>query len=176
MTTTPSPGHAPAGELDGAGRALLASVAEIAAIPPAAGERYAFAQALVLDQGRAWTPAPLPADLEPYRGAPGFCYENAAALVDAVPGLVYVEGYACPLPGTNWAIPHAWVGRLADGAALDPTWPTVGTAYYGVPLTASYLRDAPRALGAQALLVEMLPRSVRAGGLPPGAVATGKSV
>lgn len=30
---TPSPGGAAAGELDGAGRALLASVAEIAAIP-----------------------------------------------------------------------------------------------------------------------------------------------
>ena len=100
-------------------------------------------------------------------------YENALHLVDSVPGLVYVEGYACPPSGTGWAIPHAWVGRLADGVALDPTWPAVGTAYYGIPLTAAYLRDAPRALGAQALLVEMLPRSVRAGGLPPGAVATG---
>lgn len=174
MTTndTARPARA-AGELDDAGRALLASVTEIAAIPPVSGERYASAQALVLDQGRAWTPAPLTEDLEGYRGAPGLCYENALHLVDSVPGLVYVEGYACPLPGTGWAIPHAWVGRLAGGAALDPTWPTVGTAGDGVPLTAAYLRDAPRALGAQALLVEMLPRSVRAGGLPAGAVATG---
>lgn len=74
MTTTPNPGHLPAGELDGAGRALLASIVGTAQTQtPAAGERYASAQALVLDQGRAWTPAPLPADLEPYRGAPGFC-------------------------------------------------------------------------------------------------------
>ncbi|MFY7068923.1 hypothetical protein ACOQFV_23960, partial [Nocardiopsis changdeensis] len=62
---------------------------------------------------------------------------------------------------------------LSDGAALDPTWPEPGTAYYGIPLTAAYRRDAPRALGAQALLVEMLPRPVRTAGLPAGAVATG---
>jgi hypothetical protein len=60
---------------------------------------------------------------------------------------------------------HPGGDQPSDGAALDPTWPTVGSAYFGVPLTASYRRDAPRGLGTHALLV-------RAGGLPPGAVAT----
>jgi hypothetical protein len=67
---------------------------------------------------------------------------------------------------------HPGGDQPSDGAALDPTWPTVGSAYFGVPLTASYRRDAPRGLGTHALLVQMLPRPVRAGGLPPGAVAT----
>ncbi|MEU0237682.1 hypothetical protein ABZ234_08320 [Nocardiopsis sp. NPDC006198] len=164
----------PEPDVTDAQRALVASVAEAAerpTLPPAARERYACAQALVLDQGRAWTPVPLGADLEPHRGVPGGCYTFAARLADAVPGLVYVEGYACPQSGAGWAIPHAWVGRLADGAALDPTWSAPGTAYYGVPLTAPFRRSAPRAPGTAALLVEMLPRDVRRHGLPPGAVA-----
>jgi hypothetical protein len=165
----------PAEALDGPGRALVASIAENAGRQADPGERYGSAQALVLDQGRAWTPTPLPDELEEHRGVPGHCYEFAARLVDDVPELVYVEGYACPFPGSTWAIPHAWVGRLADGAALDPTWPVPGPAYYGIPLTAAYRRDAPRGFDTHALLVEMCPRSVRAGGLPPGAVATGTS-
>ncbi|MFY7069085.1 hypothetical protein ACOQFV_24775 [Nocardiopsis changdeensis] len=172
--SAPDPGGAPAGELGDIGRSLLASIGQIADLHPAAvGERYGSAQALVLDQGRAWRPVPLPEDLEDWRGYPGHCYEFAAHLADAVDGLVYVEGYATPFAGSTWAFPHAWAGRLSDGAALDPTWPEPGTAYYGIPLTAAYRRDAPRALGAQALLVEMLPRPVRTAGLPAGAVATG---
>lgn len=171
--SVPDPGGAPARELGDTGRSLLASIGQIADLhPAAAGERYRSAQALVLDQGRAWTPIPLPEDLEDRRGVPGHCFEFAARLADAVPGLVYVEGYACPLPGMDWAVPHAWAGRLADGAALDPTWPEPGVAYYGIPLTAEYRRTAPRALGTQALLVEMLPWQVRSVGLPAGAVAT----
>ncbi|WP_435108025.1 hypothetical protein [Nocardiopsis synnemataformans] len=169
----PDPVGPSAGELAGADPVLIDAITQFAD-PPEPGERYGSAQALVLDQGRAWTPTPLDADLEDYRGEPGHCYLFAARMADAVPGLVYVEGYAIPFPGCTWAVPHAWVGRLSDGAALDPTWSRPGPAYFGVPLTAAYRRAAPRALsGTLSLLVDMLPRSVCADGLPPGAVATG---
>lgn len=144
-------------------RALVATVADVARSPPEEGERYSLAQALVLEQGRAWAP-------EPHRGIVGRCYANAARMAEAVPGLMYVEGYASPFAGSAWALPHAWVGRLSDGAALDPTWPAQGTAYYGVPLTTEFVRSCPRVSGAGAIMVEALPRALRWQGLPPDAV------
>ncbi|WP_435108017.1 hypothetical protein [Nocardiopsis synnemataformans] len=152
-------------------QALVATLAGPASIPPEDGERYSYAQALVLEQGRAWAPVPLGADLESHRGVVRRCYANAARMVAAVPGLVYVEGYATPSPHRAWAIPHAWVGRLSDGAALEPTWPEPGTAYYGVALTSEFVRSYPRVPGTDAVMVEALPRALRRQGLPHDAVA-----
>ncbi|KWU23397.1 hypothetical protein [Burkholderia cenocepacia] len=85
----------------------------------------------LMQRGRVWRPAPLPADLR--RGPSGQCSQNAAKLVLANPAtLSYVEGYAVPAGGL--ATGHAWA-VTADGTVIDNTWVEPGQA----PILASPL-------------------------------------
>ncbi|MEU6720414.1 hypothetical protein ABZ897_53945 [Nonomuraea sp. NPDC046802] len=108
--------------------------------PP--GRRYGTLYALVLDLGSWHTPAPLPTELSRWKGPEGACYDNAAALADAVPGLRYVEGIANP--GLTHPLPldHAWCVDQHD-VVHDPTWDVNDqSAYLGIPLTPAYRREA----------------------------------
>jgi hypothetical protein len=97
--------------------------------------RYGSNWALVLGQGRWFTPAPWPRGLA-VRGRLRACFQ-AAERVAARTGLTYCEGFA--LDDLGVVDVHAWCAR-PDGTAVDPTWPDgVGRAYLGVPLVAEFL-------------------------------------
>lgn len=77
---------------------------------------YAGPADLVLQAGRAWTPAPLPPGIRP--GYPRSCFDNAYLLAARSRGrLRYVEGYAAGI----LPVEHAWCVDLAD-RVVDPTW------------------------------------------------------
>ena len=65
------------------------------------------------------------------------CFKNAFTLAGSNPGvLAYVEGLAltCGIP-----LHHAWcVDR--DGNVIEPTWPDMGEAYFGVALDIDAMR------------------------------------
>ncbi|MFF2374865.1 hypothetical protein ACFVUW_10830 [Streptomyces xiamenensis] len=100
---------------------------------------YSTLDALLLDVGRLFTPAPWPSD----DGAPP---GDLGALLCgfALPGsglrgaLAYVEGWAA-----DWAdfdhIAHAWCAD-PEGHALDPAWPRPGMAYLGLSVRAEPAR------------------------------------
>ncbi len=112
---------------------LLRAAAE--AYPPQPSRRYASVEALVLEHGRWFTPAPLPPDRP--RGRPQRCYGNAT-LHSQTYQLVYTEGFA--IHTTGFPAAHAWCVR-PDGTVEDPTWDTDGHAYLGLPFTDDYLRE-----------------------------------
>lgn len=75
--------------------------------------------------------APRPADVE--QGEMRQCYANALHL-SLERGWLYCEGWAQSLMGLE----HAWCID-DDGNVVDPTWDdTVGGAYIGVPMAASF--------------------------------------
>jgi hypothetical protein len=83
---------------------------------------------MVLDHGREYTPAPLPADIP--RGTPKECFNNAIRICDD-DTLVYVEGYMLR-PGVPFLVHHAWCAT-PDGTVVDPTIDAPETcAYYGI--------------------------------------------
>ncbi|MFJ4672761.1 hypothetical protein [Kitasatospora purpeofusca] len=96
--------------------------------------------AIVLAQGRLFTPTTWPASGAPRRGTTGRCFANALRVAHQVGG-AYVEGFVLTDEGLRR---HAW-STDTDGAVLDPTWPRGGTAqaYLGVP-TAPWFVDAFR--------------------------------
>jgi hypothetical protein len=86
----------------------------------------------VLEHGREYPAAPLPADIE--RGEMKECFANAI-FCTLRHGYTYVEGFACRIEGTGmigFAIHHGWCVD-ADGNVVDPTWdnPTE-CEYYGI--------------------------------------------
>jgi hypothetical protein len=113
------------------------------------GWRFPCVEALVLDQGRWFTPAPLPAGR--LRGPDGECAANAAAH-SRTHGLTYVEGFA--YHDTGLITLHAWTSH-ADGTVEDPTWPDgTGLAYLGVGLSCQYLDDHAHRTGGRPVLFE----------------------
>ncbi|OGC89255.1 MAG: hypothetical protein A2W25_04305 [candidate division Zixibacteria bacterium RBG_16_53_22] len=93
---------------------------------------YGCPEEFVLKNGRQWTPAPLPPDIP--RMTVKECFRNAAMLALEHPELTYVEGYALSIISTH----HAWCVDK-EGRVVDPTWPEVGTEYYGVPFDKAWL-------------------------------------
>lgn len=94
---------------------------------------YRSLDELLLVHGRLFTPAPLS---RRYRRLPERqCYANAFAMASVREELTYVEGYAVCDFGDGDLLPlqHAWC-VTADGTVVDPTWPTPGVAYLGIPL------------------------------------------
>lgn len=88
--------------------------------------------------------SPLPKRMR--RGQPKQCYWNALKLVQRGKGrYVYVEGAATHILTCE----HAWCLDRETGLIVDPTWltelhdgtPLTGTAYYGVPLKAKYVKQ-----------------------------------
>ncbi|MEV6527791.1 hypothetical protein AB0M43_38305 [Longispora sp. NPDC051575] len=146
--------------------ALRAHLADRQAPERMAGWRYRSFAALLLAEGRLFTPGvgstvDVP---EHHQGATGTCYVSAA-LWSMASGLAYVEGYSSvfePMPTE-----HAWCSGPA-GRALDPTWTEPGLAYIGLPVSAEYRRScrevallAPHPAGL-ALLQYGLPDEIRA--------------
>lgn len=111
-----------------------------------AGWRWNSPEDLVLSLGRAWSPAPLPAGIEPM--AIKQCFTNAYLLAARRSDLTYVEGYAAGVIPVH----HAWcVDRL--GNVVDPTWAShprtarglaAGTEYMGIPFKTSWLKTHVR--------------------------------
>ena len=94
--------------------------------------RFTSYEALVLELGQPWEPAPLPKGVR--RGQMKACYENAARLVARRPALRYVEGYAIPQIDDfrGIAVQHAWAVD-PEGRVVDPTWPEPErSAYVGL--------------------------------------------
>lgn len=89
---------------------------------------------LMLEHGRYYAPAPLPADVE--EGTPGDCFRDASTLSLNRPDLIYVEGWA-----TSGILPveHAWC-VTESGFVIDPTWAAIGDddwerrEYFGIPI------------------------------------------
>lgn len=99
--------------------------------------------AFLLEHGRYYTPAPLPAGMR--RGVVKQCYANSQkAVVRAVSAgrkpLTYVEGFACS-GGLSVALPmqHGWLAD-EDGNVVDPTWELPAqSAYFGVAFETDYV-------------------------------------
>lgn len=126
---------------------------------------YGSLSELLLEKGRFFTPAELPDSVGrlPARA----CYANAFAVATARSELTYVEGYAvCEAVAENLLhINHAWCVD-SGGTVVDPTWPTPGLAYLGLPLGPQ--TGAPR-LGPGLIEMTML-YSVLEAGLPAEAL------
>lgn len=88
--------------------------------------------ALLLDQGRLFTPSSTPIARSSLRGD---CFR--AASLSNWPETVVVEGLALRSDTGAIGIEHAW--RAADTVALDATWPD-GLAYLGLPLVETFRR------------------------------------
>lgn len=96
--------------------------------------------ATVLEHGREYTAAPLPADIA--RGEPKQCFRNAITICDD-DELVYVEGYMLR-PGVPFPVHHAWC-VTGDGIVVDPTIEDPETcAYYGIRFDLDFVLAAPR--------------------------------
>ncbi|MGC5365686.1 hypothetical protein ACPXCE_29110 [Streptomyces sp. DT24] len=105
------------------------------ACPIVEGWAYTSQFDLLLREGRLFTPAPLPVEVEHLRT--GFCFTNAAQLANDHPELqlTYAEGYGTAQIDVTQEphTPHGWA-VTSEGLALDPTWPHEGgSAYLGLP-------------------------------------------
>ncbi|WP_433860354.1 hypothetical protein [Streptomyces kronopolitis] len=129
---------------------------------------YATLDALLLDKGRLFTPAPWPDGGDP-PGEPGLCFVESVSWAWAAPAgdLAYVEGFALA-PRDVFAEPHAWCAAV-DGAARDVTWRVPGVAYLGLPVQAEAAKDlmseraGPLLFGVEGLITPLAERWMRTG-------------
>lgn len=84
---------------------------------------------LLLRQGRAYQPGPLPKGVT--RIKRWKCFEAAHRLASRT-GRTYVEGYAVPVDGSPPEA-HAWVVDAGSEVAIDPRWGSA-LAYFGMPV------------------------------------------
>ncbi|MEW1922322.1 hypothetical protein [Streptomyces sp. NPDC088360] len=149
---------------------LVQVLREQVAEHPKSGRRmtwvYGSLHELLLESGRFFTPAELPDSVGrlPARS----CYANAFAVATVRRELTYVEGYAVweAVAGNLLHIHHAWCVD-AQGVVVDPTWPTPGLAYLGLPIGPQV--GAPRLGPGLIEEMEMLYPVLEAG-LPAGAL------
>ncbi|MFI1203516.1 hypothetical protein ACH4VR_29490 [Streptomyces sp. NPDC020883] len=138
----------------------------------AEGWAYTSQFDLLLREGRLFTPAPLPDEVE--RLHPGFCFTNAAQLANDHPEhrLTYAEGYGTAPITVDQALhtPHGWA-VTPEGLALDPTWPhEPGSAYLGLPFADP--NTWPHPLFGRSLIQEPpFLHDVLRSGLPDGLLA-----
>lgn len=107
---------------------------------------YAGPCAFILEHGRFWTPADLPATIKtmPIKQ----CFDNAYRLATRRKGLRYVEGIAL-----GCVIHHGWCVD-ADGHVVDPTWgrdDLRGSVYFGVEIPLALVQRARRSGCASAI-------------------------
>lgn len=105
--------------------------------------KYRSYEELILDGGLQMLSQPLPKNIKLL--TPKSCYYNCQKLASSNEELIYVEGYAI---AHNVSLPlsHAWL-MDRDGHAIDPTWETTGTAYFGVPLATVWVESFLRLRG-----------------------------
>jgi hypothetical protein len=90
--------------------------------------RFPSLYSVVLDHGKEYQAAPLPAGID--RGAPKQCFQNALNIADDSE-LAYTEGYMLR-PGVPLLVHHAWC-VTPDGVVVDPTISDPETCgYYGI--------------------------------------------
>lgn len=109
-------------------RALLIATARNSG---SASWQYKSIEALVLAHGR-FVDLSLTTLLSYRRGQPRECFKNAYRLADSLT-IAYVEGFALTA-GLPFPVAHAWCVD-DDGALLEPTWPSPGVAYLGIPFS-----------------------------------------
>ncbi|MEV6313583.1 hypothetical protein AB0M10_33980 [Streptomyces sp. NPDC051840] len=151
---------------------LVQELREQSGRAPRTGRRSAWAYGslaeLLLERGRLFTPAELPATVR--RLPAQQCYANAFALASYREGLVYAEGYAvCEIGGDLLHFQHAWC-VAADGVVVDPTWESPGEAYLGLALGPAV--GVP-GLGPGLIHEPQMLGSVLREGLPDGALVEG---
>lgn len=95
------------------------------------GFRFNSIDELLLKHGHSFLPARKPKSI-PW-GSPKECFVNAAQLAMKDHTLTYCEGYAAGI------IPvlHAWC--VKEGRVIDNTWRKMGTEYFGVAISRTYL-------------------------------------
>ncbi len=98
---------------------------------------YVGMEDLLLRHGRSFTPAPFPKRW--VRRTIRECFNNAYVLCSRAKGLRYAEGIAAGIIPVH----HAWA-VTETGEAVDPTWPEVGTEYFGVTIPLSRVREVRR--------------------------------
>ena len=100
------------------------------------GWRYTCLEDLVLQNGQAYLPQPLPRRFR--HGRSGQCYFNSfnTALRH---GLIYVEGYAMGKLGAGDVHIHAWCVEAGSTTVIDRTW-SEGLAYLGVPFDFGFVK------------------------------------
>lgn len=111
--------------------------------------RYDCVEDFLLQHGTFFTPAPLPADVEPMIVRE--CFNNAYRVARYRRKLHYVEGIAIGVIPTL----HAWLINEV-GEVIDPTWANregggIGSSYIGVELTMEQVRLSRRAWSASVL-------------------------
>jgi len=93
----------------------------------------------LLQNGRFYSPRPLPKDLKP--GKRHGCYSASQLHAANAAEVTYVEGYGL----LSIVHPHAWCID-AEGQVIDRTWTgqkgrPIGQAYFGVPLDRTYVAE-----------------------------------
>lgn len=130
--------------------------------------KYTSSEDMVLKEGRNFNPSPKPADVK--QGAIKGCYENASLLALGNSNYTYVEGYALMSHNIDLPIAHAWVVDKG-GNVIDNTWPDMGRAYMGIPLTSPFLLNALEKSKLYGLLSGSDINVYLKDGLPKGAIA-----
>jgi len=103
--------------------------------------RFHGSEDLILQFGRVYKPAPLPAGATKWT-YPKSCFQNSYKTVTTKRGWIYVEGFALN-PNLGLSTHHAWLTRAdTPGIAFDPTWEDAvdqGTVYMGIPFDRAYV-------------------------------------
>ncbi len=117
---------------------LIQLIEDMVRVIPKHEELYSQYE-FVLKYGCLYEPAIKPKNVR--LGVPKHCFHNAQKLARRF-GYKYVEGYAISCEQLPIPIHHAWCVRA--GKVIDPTWETVGVAYFGVAFDLSFVLDQIR--------------------------------
>jgi len=137
----------PDGAFDDSAQAHINACAELAK------NQQASVYFMLRDHGRKWQQKTLPSTIS--FGTLGECFKNAALLAMEHPELTYVEGFAtCVIP-----MHHAWCVD-PDGNVVDSTWRTLGTSYFGIPMSTDYVRETALRTGLYSVFFNMRNREL----------------
>jgi hypothetical protein len=88
----------------------------------------------ILQHGRVWNPGTIC-----WGKGKMNCFRHASKAALRNRDYTYVEGYASLLIPVH----HAWL-LDRNGAVIETTWPHMGSAYYGIPFRADWVRMQQR--------------------------------
>lgn len=113
-------------------------------------------EAIVLEHGRRFVPAPLPGGV--VRGEPKNCFSNALAVVLGAPGdpeCRYVEGFTWHPNLRGLLIHHGWVTVEGTDVAIDPTLPDPEThEYWGIDFQTEYAVEVMERRGSTGMTLQ----------------------